>query len=277
MKEKKTAGLPGKEETMGQTNEAGKCLELNKITVQYGEHRILDEVSFSVTEGEWLMIIGPNGAGKSTIIKTISGEAAYTGEVVFRGRNIREYKPDMLARSIGILAQNHFVGYSFSVREVVALGRYSHKKGLFSGADDEKEEWVDKALEMTGLTGLQDHSVLKLSGGELQRTFLAQLFAQNPDILILDEPTNHLDLIYQKQVFALVSEWLKEKGRAVISVVHDLSLAKAYGSRGLLLQKGKVMVQGEMDKVFSPEALENAYSMDVYGWMRRMLGQWDKA
>ena len=181
-----------------------KLLEGNSVSVRYGDITILDNVSFSVHEGEWLMIVGPNGAGKSTIINAISGEAPYSGQIFLRGRNIREYRPAELARNIGILSQNHYVGYSFTIREVVGLGRYAFRKGLLGGTDEKKEDLVDQALEMTGLTNLQDHSVLQLSGGELQRTFLAQLFAQDPDVLILDEPTNHLDLIYQKQIFALL-------------------------------------------------------------------------
>ncbi len=249
-------------------------IEASGITVRYGDVTVLDNVSFRLSEGEWLMIVGPNGAGKSTIINTISGSAPCQGKILFQGKNIREWKPMTLAKHIGILSQNHYVGYSFTVREVVGLGRYAYKKGLLGGTDDEKEMSVGKALALTGLTELAEHSVLQLSGGELQRTFLAQLFAQDPDILILDEPTNHLDLIYQKQVFALVREWLKEPGRAVMSVVHDLSLAKAYGTSALLLQKGKLLASGDMEKVFAPEMLSKAYDMDVYGWMKTMLGQW---
>ena len=103
---------------------------------------------------------------------------------------------------------------------------------------------------------------------------MAQLFAQAPRVLILDEPTNHLDLIYQKQVFELVSEWRKEPGRAVISVVHDLSLARAYGTQALLLYEKRALAQGSMERVFDPAYLNTAYGMDVAAWMRTMLSQW---
>ncbi len=249
-------------------------LECCGVSVRYQDRIILDQVSFFIREGEWLMVIGPNGAGKSTIINCISGEAPYTGRILYRNSDIRSCRPGQLARNIGILSQNHYVGYSFTIREVVSLGRYAYRKGLMGAIDEKREELVDRALAMTGLTDLQDHSVLRLSGGELQRTFLAQLFAQDPRILILDEPTNHLDLIYQKQLFAMISDWLKQKGRAVISVVHDLSLARAYGSRALLLKDGQVISQGGIQDVFEPEPLEKAYSMDVYAWMKRMFGQW---
>ena len=118
--------------------------------------------------------------------------------------------------------------------------------------------------------------MLTLSGGELQRVFLAQLFAQNPRLLLLDEPTNHLDLVYQKQIFSLVRDWLSKGERAVVSVVHDLSLARMYGSRGVLLDHGKIAAAGSAAEVFRPETLNAVYHMDVADWMRTMLSQWEK-
>ncbi|MDD3169096.1 MAG: ABC transporter ATP-binding protein, partial [Eubacteriales bacterium] len=108
------------------------------------------------------------------------------------------------------------------------------------------------------------------------RTFLAQLLAQDPQLLILDEPTNHLDLIYQKQIFGLVKEWIDHTGRAVISVVHDLSLAKAYGTDALLMEGGKLLASGTIDEVLTRTNLENAYSMDVHQWMKELLNQWEE-
>ena len=147
------------------------------------------------------MMIGPNGSGKSTLIRAISGAVPYSGSISYLDGDIRRLRPGELARNIGILAQNHYVGYAFTVREVVRLGRYAYKR---DHGDPEGESRIRRALELTGMEDLADKSVLHLSGGELQRVFLAQLFAQDPRVLILDEPTNHLDLIYQKQVFELV-------------------------------------------------------------------------
>ena len=222
------------------------------------------------------MIVGPNGAGKSTLINAITGGVPAKGSVFFEGRNARTMKAHELARGIGVLAQNHFVGYAFSVEEVVRLGRYAYAPTIFSRHSGE-EQAVRAALEQTGLYELRHQSVLTLSGGELQRTFLAQTFCQDPRLLLLDEPTNHLDLVYQKQVFELIQKWLKQEGRAVISVVHDLSLARAYGTRALLLDHGRVMADGPMEKVFSDEVLNRVYGMDVRDWMIRMLAQWKEA
>jgi iron complex transport system ATP-binding protein len=133
---------------------------------------------------------------------------------------------------------------------------------------------VEKALELTGLTDLRRASVLTLSGGELQRVFLAQVFSQDPRVLILDEPANHLDLKYQQHIFSLIRAWLREPGRAVLSVVHDLSLARRYGSRAVLMDQGKSVAQGTIDQVMTPENLRRVYGMDVYAWMNEMLSQW---
>lgn len=254
-----------------------KMLDVQNLTVRIGSLTIVDDISFSLEEGEWLMLIGPNGAGKSTIVNAIAQSVAYTGRVIYKGKDLKSFKPVELARNIGILSQTHSVGYSFTVEEVVRLGRYSYAPSIFSRHTDADEENVERALELTGIKPLMKQSVLTLSGGELQRTFLAQILAQNPNILILDEPTNHLDLVYQKQTFALISEWLKESGRAVISVVHDLSLAKAYGTKCLLLKDGKQIAAGSGKEVFSPDVLNGVYSMDVADWMRTMLSQWTES
>lgn len=251
-------------------------LQVKNLTVRYGSMTIVDDISFSVSPGQWLMVVGPNGAGKTTVISAVSRAAAYTGQVLFEGKDIRQSKSRELAQCIGVLSQNHYVGYGFTVEEVIRLGRYAHAPGLLSGGKDTGEEKVRMAIEKTGLEPYLNHSVLTLSGGELQRTFLAQVFAQDPRLLILDEPTNHLDLIYQKQVFRLVREWLQEPGRAVISVVHDLSLAKAYGTHAMLMQKGRIVAMGETGAVMTPEHLNAVYNMDVYDWMRQLYGQWNK-
>ena len=249
-------------------------LETQDLSVRYGEKTIVDGVTFSLNEGDWLMIVGPNGAGKSTIVNAVSQGVPYTGEVRVLDQDVRRYRAHELAKLVGVLAQTHTMGYGFTVGSVVRLGRYAYAPGLFSGGHTDDDDAVAQALSLTGLTEIVDQNVLTLSGGELQRTFLAQLFAQNPRVLLLDEPTNHLDLVYQKQVFELIRVWLKTPGRAVVSVVHDLSLARAYGSHALLLDSGKTLAYGAIADVFSPENLDQAYHMDVSAWMRGLLTQW---
>lgn len=249
-------------------------LRVKDLSVRYGDLSVLDGLSFSVEEGQWLMIVGPNGAGKSTALGAVTQGIPYSGEVLLYGEDVKKIKPRRLARSMGMLAQSNLAAYGFSVEEVAALGRYAYSSGLFSGPGEGDKEAVETALRLTGMEGRRGQSILTLSGGELQRTFLAQVFAQDPKLLLLDEPANHLDLVYQKQVFGILSDWLRTPGRAVVSVVHDLSLARAYGTNALLMDKGRNLLEGEIQKVLAPGPLDEVYRMDVGEWMRKMLSQW---
>ena len=106
------------------------------------------------------------------------------------------------------------------------------------------------------------------------RIALAKLLIRNPEVLLLDEPTNHLDLIYQKQIFALIGQWLQTPGRAVVSVVHDLSLARAFGTDALLMDSGRKIALGRANDVLTPANLDRVYGMDVAAWMRGLYRQW---
>ena len=156
------------------------------------------------------------------------------------------------------------------------MGRYAHRRGLFSGGQGD-EASVERAMAVTGLESLRHQNVLTLSGGELQRVFLAQVFAQEPEILVLDEPANHLDLKYQQHVFRLISQWLTRPHRCVISVVHDLSLAARYGSHALLMHEGRVLAGGTIREVFERKTLEKAFDMDVYAWMQELMQPWQNS
>lgn len=251
-------------------------LDVRDVKVRLGGRIIVGGASLKVEPGHWLMIAGPNGAGKSTLINAITQGIPYTGKVSFDGKDITEYRAAELARNIGVLTQSHSVHYDFTVEEVVRLGRYAYSPGIFSRGNDGDESAVLSALEKTGLAGIRHQSVTTLSGGERQRTFLAQVFAQDPRLLILDEPTNHLDPVYQRQIFGLIKDWITDSGKAVISVVHDLSLAKMFGTDALLMRQGQPSEAGPIDKILTGENLEEVYSMDMYGWMNGLLSQWQR-
>lgn len=248
-------------------------LDVRNLTVQYGALRVLDQLSCSVKAGEWLMIVGPNGAGKSTALSAMAQGIPYTGTVTLDGRDARRMRARERARFMGVLTQTHSAQYAFTVEEVVRMGRYAHS-GVLSAPDDRDRRAVEQALATTGMADCRRHSVLTLSGGELQRVFLAQVFAQEPRLLLLDEPTNHLDLMYQKQTFDLIRTWLQTPGRAAVSVVHDLSLAMRYGTSALLLHQGRTLACGPVRRTLSPDTLRAAYGMDVHGWMRTLLSGW---
>lgn len=249
-------------------------LEARKVSLKYGNHMAVEDLSLTLQEGQWLMVVGPNGAGKSSLIAALSGTRPFSGEVTLDGQDIRTLPPRSRARKVGVLAQHQSVHYAFTVEEVVRLGRYAHQKGWLSGSDPEGEAMVDRALDWTGMADMRQRSILKLSGGERQRAFLAQVLAQNPAILMLDEPADSLDLNYQKILFELTETWARQPGKAVISVVHDLSIARRYGSHALLMQGGRNLAWGSKDAVLQPENLNAVYGMDVGAWMRQLAAPW---
>jgi len=251
-------------------------LEVKGLSVKFGNITIVNNVSFSVEEGQWLMIIGPNGAGKSTIINAASASVQHEGSVVLKGKGINSYKAYERAQAVGVLSQRNPMGYAFTAEEIIRLGRYAYAPGIFSRQTDDDSSYIAKAVEMTGLQPLLKQSALTLSGGERQRVFLAQLFAQNPSLLVLDEPTNNLDLVYQKQIFLLLKDWLKTPGRAIVSVVHDLSLAMAFGTHALLVNEGEVKAYGLINEVLTAHNLNEAYGMDVLNWMNDLMQHWQK-
>ncbi len=250
-------------------------LQAEHVTVRYGDNAVVNDLSFCLEEGQWMMLAGPNGAGKSTLIEAIAQGVPYTGHILWENRETGDLKPAELARRIGVLSQRNSVGYAYTVEEVIGLGRYAYRSHLFSGTNDEGKAHIETALEITGLTGHRHASMLTHSGGETQRVFLAQVFAQDPQVLILDEPANHLDLKYQQHIFSLIREWLKQPGRAVLSVVHDLSLARRFGTHAVLMHRGKSVSQGPIGQVMTPDNLRAVYDMDVYAWMREMFSQWE--
>ncbi len=249
-------------------------LEVENVSVRYEGNLAADQLSFTLLKGQWLMLAGPNGAGKSTLIQAIAQGVPYTGRVLLNGVDLRHMKPIRRAQQMAVLSQHHQAQYAYTVEEIVRLGRYAHQTGFLSLKDGAGEEKVEEALRLTGLEKLRQKSILELSGGERQRAYLSQVLAQDPKLLLLDEPANHLDLPYQQHIFSLIGEWVKAPGRAVLSVVHDLSLAKKYGTHAVLLDHGRRAAMGTVEEVLSKEHLKAVYGMDVHGWMRDMLSQW---
>ena len=249
-------------------------LKAENVTVRYGDLTAVDRLSFELREGQWLMLAGPNGAGKSTMVEAVARGVPYAGRILLDGRDVKTFRPAHLAKKIGVLSQKNTVEYPYTVEEVVALGRYAYAPHFLSARDQEGKAQVEKALAATGLSALRRARVTALSGGETQRVFLAQVFAQDPQILLLDEPANHLDLQYQQQVFSLIGAWVRQPGRAVMSVVHDLSLARKYGSHAVLLDHGRCAACGPIDQVLTPDLLRQVYQMDVAAWMRDLLSPW---
>ena len=250
-------------------------LKVSNLTVDIADKRILSDISFHLHENNFLAILGPNGAGKTTLIRAIMRVIKHEGSVQFLNKDIRSFSTVELARTAGVLMQKHGLQYDHTVLDVVSLGRYCYKSGIHNRLDFEDKKRIVDAIRKVNLCGYERRQLPDLSGGELQRVFLAQLFAQNPKILILDEPTNNLDIQYQIEVFEMISKWCKEKDHAIIAVIHDLNLAFNYASNGLLLKNGKSIAYGDIGAVLKNENLERAFDFDVAKWMKSSLSKWN--
>ena len=251
-------------------------LELDKITTGYGEKDIIRNISFGVDVGECLGIIGPNGCGKTTLFKTITNILPYTGEIKLDGQSTRKMKPRQIAAKIAMLSQLPGVYFSYTVFDTVMMGRYLHIKDRLLGlpAAEDKAQ-VMHCLEAVGLAKEKDSEITKLSGGQLQRVFLARTLAQEPQIILLDEPTNHLDLKYQIELIEYLKIWVQGGHRAVIGVLHDLNLALSLSDKLLVMKEGTVQAYGQASETISCGLLEETYEIDVAGHMRKTLSFWN--
>ena len=172
------------------------------------------------------------------------------------------------------MSQSSAIHFPYTVYETVALGRYAHLKGVFAQLGKEDYEIIEKSLENAGVLDIKDKLISELSGGQLQRVFLARAFAQDPEVILLDEPTNHLDLKCQIEILEYLNKWTKENDKIVVAVLHDLNLVQAFGEEVVIIDAGKIVSDGPPSVVFRDEKLEAVYGIDVKGFMVETLEKW---
>ena len=249
-------------------------LHIEHLTCGYGRSPILQDVSFHVREGEQLCILGPNGCGKTTLLRAIAGLLPYEGKIEMGGDDLRRLSPRKRAQKLALMSQLEAAAFDYTVYETVMLGRYAHQKGgLLADATDGDCRTVEESMRLSGVWDLKDRLVTELSGGQLQRVFLARTFAQEPQAILLDEPTNHLDLHCQAELLDSLRAWSTVGGRCVVGVLHDINLALNFADTVLLLNLGNIAAYERIDK-FDLSLLNALYEMDVGGYMRESLKRW---
>jgi iron complex transport system ATP-binding protein len=156
------------------------------------------------------------------------------------------------------------------------MGRYAHRKSVFGDLGDADKNAVEEALATLSLNDIRHKPINELSGGQLQRVFLARTLAQDPQIILLDEPTNHLDLKNQIALLDHLKTWVsnKKSGRAIVAVFHDLNLSLNFADTAALMSDGKITACGKPAGIFSSPALTSVYGMDVRQFMRESLKKW---
>lgn len=234
-------------------------LSVDDLHVTLDENEILSSVDFDIEAGTWVGLLGPNGSGKTTLLRAIGAHIPFDGEISLDGRSVDTWGPQERARRLAFVRQAPSLTFDFTVEELVLLGRAPHRGWLQQYRTDDRQ-LVRQALSMVDLEGFAGRSVLSLSGGEMQRVFLAQALVQESDLLLLDEPTSHLDVHYQftfmEQVQALV-----ERGRTVLAVFHDLELAARYADRLLVLDRGALVSRGAPGSVLTRQCIATVFGM----------------
>ncbi|MES9736428.1 metal ABC transporter ATP-binding protein [Peribacillus frigoritolerans] len=230
------------------------ALKVENLTIAYHKKPVVEDVSFEVPEGNLIGIIGPNGAGKSTLIKGILELIPkISGHITIKGSTYKSMR-----KSIGYVPQRESVDWDFPTNalDVVMMGRYGHLGWLRRPGKSERQKGME-CLEKVGMAEYANRQISQLSGGQQQRIFLARALAQEADIYFMDEPFVGVDAATEKAIIQLLME-LKEKGKTVLVVHHDLSTVKEYFDWTMLLNK-KVMKIGPTEEVFIPEYLQATY------------------
>jgi len=245
------------------TTESRAALTGRDLVLGYPRSTVVHGVSVELRVGQVTALVGPNGSGKSTVLRSLARlHPADGGAVLVDGDDAGPLTARDFARRVTLLSQERPHPAGLDVRDVVAFGRHPHR-GRFAGLGPADHAAIDRALAITGLEPMAGRSVDQLSGGELQRVWLATCLAQETGVLLLDEPTNHLDLRYQVEVLDLVRDLADEHGTALGVVLHDLDHAAAVADVVVLLHQGRVRASGPPADVLRGDLLSEVYGLTV--------------
>jgi iron complex transport system ATP-binding protein len=245
----------------------GALLAGRELVLAHHENEVVHGVSLELAPGIVTALVGPNGSGKSTVLRSMarlhkpkSGDVHLGALAVWHGSALSGKE---FARNVTLLTQQRPTPSGVSVKDVVSYGRHPYRAG-WRGVDPDGPVAVAKAMAMTGVTQMADRGVDELSGGELQRVWLASCLAQETSVLLLDEPTNHLDLRYQVEVLDVVRDLANDHQVAVGVVLHDLDHAAIIADHVVLLSQGKALASGAVKQVLTAQHLTEAYGVKVH-------------
>lgn len=237
-------------------------IEVKNLSFSYGEHPVLQDISFRVEQGEFLSILGPNGVGKTTLFRCVLGLlSGYTGQVLVDGIDARQFSVRESARHIAYIPQSSHPVFNYRVFDIVLMGATSAVSALRSPGREHMERcrW---ALEKIGISHLADRCYHRLSGGEQQLVMIARALVQNAPILMLDEPTANLDFGNQLRVLEQVRSLARE-GYTVIQTTHHPEQSYLFSDRILAIQKGRVLLEGTPTQVLTRQAIRDLYGVEV--------------
>jgi iron complex transport system ATP-binding protein len=233
------------------------------LCYQIGSQPLIKQVNLDIHQNQLNVIIGPNGAGKSTLLRLLTGFLTPTqGQCIFLGKPLTEWNQQALSRKRTVMRQHCQINFTFTAKEVIAMGRAPHGRKYFHHA-------LETVIEQTHCQHLLYKDYRSLSGGEQQRVQLARVLAQlwqprpSPRLLFLDEPTSALDLYHQQQMLRLLRDLTHQQSISICCILHDLNLAALYADRILLLSNGQLIAQGSPNQVLTQNSLASWYQAEL--------------
>jgi len=232
----------------------------SSVSVAASGATLVDGASYRLKPGELVVLLGPNGAGKTSLIRASLGlQTCASGQVHLGSEDVTALSPMQRARRVSYLPQIRPLAWPNSVRDLIALGRFSHgaSPGRLTGGDAAA---VDRAIEACDLTHLTGRAADTLSGGELARVHCARAFAAEAPLLIADEPTAALDPRHQFRVMDMIKAYVSGGGGALV-VLHDVHLAAAYATRLIWMKQGKIVADGSPAETLTADKLKTVYGI----------------
>ncbi len=232
-------------------------IELQTVSFSYGKTPVLSEISLALEPGKLYAVLGPNGCGKTTLMKLLARlEQPKSGTIFLDGKS--DYSRNEFAKRLALMPQGRNIPDT-TVFELVCCGRYPHTD--FSRRLREADfQIVEIALKATDSDTLAHKRLKKLSGGERQRAYLAMLLAQDTPYVLLDEPTTHLDIACAFQTMELLKQ-MRDSGKCVVAVLHDLDLALKYADEILLMHRGKLLSKASPEQTVESGMLDRVFGV----------------
>ena len=236
-------------------------IQLAGVCHTIGSAPILKGITTDLPRGKLTALIGPNGAGKSTLLRLIGRlEPLQQGAIRIDDLDLRRTPSADLARRMAVLGQQTQIASRLRLCDLVAFGRWPHHHGRPGPRD---RAIVAEALDAFGLTELSHRFLDEVSGGQAQRAYLAMTFAQDTDWLLLDEPLNNLDMSHARALMARLSRLVRNSGKSVVVVVHEVNYAAAWADHVVALKEGRIAATGTPDEVLNAPTLSALYDTPV--------------
>ncbi|MEK5039824.1 ABC transporter ATP-binding protein [Sporosarcina sp. FSL K6-3457] len=239
-------------------------MDIKDITFSYDKKvNTLHGVNSTIDIGKITTIIGPNGCGKSTLLSVMSNNnVPQSGQVLLDGKALTDFKPKELAKKLAVVHQQNNAPSDMTVEKLTSYGRIPYKN-LFSSTTEEDEQAVEWALASTNLTDKRKVPIDELSGGQMQRVWIAMALAQKTPFLFLDEPTTYLDIYYQYELLELIKNLNRTHGISIVMVLHDINQAIRYSDTIIAMKNGEIVVKGAPSEVITAQTVKEIYGVDV--------------